>query len=185
MPTNANAYNSRLTSEALEKQFRDTFKSQGGAELVDDLYASGVIVPVVDFTAAAEGVALRADLQRAWDFATGHNQISNATTTIINTTGFWQVDLNFVAGAAGAGAEVGQIYLTDGLANKIIWQYTRPSTAGSQADSVLENQFIVFIKAGDSVVARTSSANLYIDVWYRQIADISGNLTDPSGFTSS
>ena len=86
MPTNQNAYNSRVTSEALEKKFRDSFTSQGGAELVDDLYASGVIVPVVDFTAAAEGSALRSDLQVAWDFSTGHNRINTTTTTtIINT----------------------------------------------------------------------------------------------------
>ena len=39
MPTNENTYNSRVTSEALEKKYRDVFPSQGGAELVDDLYA--------------------------------------------------------------------------------------------------------------------------------------------------
>ena len=86
MPTNQNAYNSRVTDESLEKKFRDTFKSQGGAELVDDLYASGVIVPVVDFTAAAQGSELRSDLQSAWDFATSSTSIVNSVNFSLITT---------------------------------------------------------------------------------------------------
>ena len=88
MPTQATTYNSRVTDEALEKRFRDTFRSQGGAELVDDLYAQGVIVPVVDFTAAATGQQLSQNLQTAWDFSTGFNQVINTSTTIINNAGF-------------------------------------------------------------------------------------------------
>ena len=94
MPTQQTTYNSRVTSESLEKKFRDTFTAQGGAELVDDLYASGVVVPIVDFTAAAEGSALRSDLQTAWDFATNIVQItSTSDTTIVTTPGFWKVDI--------------------------------------------------------------------------------------------
>ena len=76
-------YNARVTTEALEKKFRDTFPSQVGAELVDDLYASGVIVPTVDFTAAAQGSELRSDLQTAWDFATGYSAVNNANVDIV------------------------------------------------------------------------------------------------------
>ena len=94
-------YNARVTTETLEKKFRDTFPSQAGAELVDDLYASGVIVPVVDFTAAAEGSELRADLQTSTDFATGHVELgSNASNTFVSTPGFWNVDI--IAGITGS-----------------------------------------------------------------------------------
>ena len=93
MPTQATTYNSRVTDEALEKKFRDTFKSQGGAELVDDLYASGVIMPIVDFTAAAQGSELRSDLQTSWDFSTGNAVISATNNDIVTTPGFWKVDL--------------------------------------------------------------------------------------------
>ena len=92
MPTNANIFNSRVTSEALEAKFRQVFPSQGGAELPQDLFASGVIQPVVDFSSVAEGSILPQNLQTAWDFATGSTVISNTTPqTIINNTGFWQV----------------------------------------------------------------------------------------------
>ena len=97
MPTQSTTYNSRVTDEALEKRFRDTFKAQGGAELVDDLYAQGVIVPVVDFTAAATGQQLAQNLQTAWDFSTGNGSADNATTAFISNSGFWLINwtINF------------------------------------------------------------------------------------------
>ena len=85
MPTNQSTYNSRLTSEALEQKFRDTFPSQAGAELVNDLYAQGVIVPVVDFSDVASGQVLPVQLQQAWDFATTRTVVNNSTQTITTT----------------------------------------------------------------------------------------------------
>ena len=95
MPTNANVFNSRVTSEALEAKFRQVFPSQGGAELVQDLYASGVIQPVIDFSTVAEGSVLASNLQTAWDFSTGAAQINNTTTNLITNTGFWLVDVTW------------------------------------------------------------------------------------------
>ena len=76
MPTNANTFNSRVTSEALEAKYRQVFPSQGGAELPQDLFASGVIQPVVDFSSVAEGSVLAPNLQTAWDFSTGNSTVA-------------------------------------------------------------------------------------------------------------
>ena len=181
MPTNQNAYNSRVTDESLEKKFRDTFKSQGGAELVDDLYASGVIVPVVDFTAAAEGSSLRQDLQRAWDFSTGFNFINTtAVTTLISTPGFWKVDLNVrLYNAIGAN----RVFIDDGTTEKNVFSVR--GVAVGDFENVVSHEFTVFLRSGDTLQAAISSANNQMDIWYRQIADVSGNLTNPLGFTSS
>ena len=186
MPTNQNAYNARLTDEALEKRFRDTFRSQGGAELVDDLYASGVIVPVVDFTAAAEGSSLRQDLQTCWDFSTGAIQINNTTSTIINNTGFWQVDLSVTAEiGAPTATNIGRIEIFDGSTAKQVWALSTYVLGGTNDPSgSLEDKFVVFLRAGD-ILRGTSTAVCTLDVWYRQIADVSGNLIQPFGFTSS
>ena len=176
MPTNANAYNSRLTDEALEKRFRDTFRSQGGAELVDDLYASGVIVPVVDFTQAAEGTILPSYLQTAWDSATTLVTRSGAgSTTLINTPGFWKIDLIWTHSGSGNAA----ISFSDGISSKNVWRGA--PLAGS---SSLEETFYWFLRSGDSLTLTCTSGN-EINAWYRQVADVSGNLVDPSGFTSS
>ena len=89
-------YNARVTTEALEKKFRDTFPSQAGAELVDDLYASGVIQPIVDFTAAAQGSELPEYLQTALDFATRTEfRVGNGTTDLTSTPGFYVLYLNY------------------------------------------------------------------------------------------
>ena len=186
MPTNQNAYNSRITDEALEKRFRDTFKSQGGAELVDDLYASGVVVPVVDFTAAAEGSALRSDLQTAWDFSTGSITIATTSfTPFITTPGFWQVDLiyaGFITTTAGADNRI-RIY--DGSTFKDVWRFNNLTTATGDNDGIAESKFVVFLRSGEQLGGKTYNPAARLSIWYRQIADVSGNLVNPLGFVSS
>jgi len=177
MPTNANAYNSRLTSEALEQRFRDTFTSQGGAELVDDLYASGVIVPVVDFTAAAEGSQLRQDLQTAWDFSTGNNFVRNTTTTIISNAGFWRIVLTF-AGDASAAADTGSVEISDGFSTKTVWK----AYGDSPGNTFFESELVVFVRSNDTVSVTSGSNNVRMQVSYRQIATLTGELTEPNGF---
>ena len=187
MPTQQTTYNSRVTDEALEKKFRDTFKSQGGAELVDDLYAQGVIVPIVDFTAAAQGSELRSDLQTAWDFATGHNQISNTTTTVITTPGFWKIDLVFtVTDAAGGGVgTMGRISINDGATSNVIWAFSRGVGTTEPSLGIAVESFITFLRSGDQIDVFSNNTESVFDIWYRQVADVSGNLVSPLGFTSS
>ena len=184
MPTNANAYNSRLTDETLEKRFRDTFRSQGGAELVDDLYASGVIVPVVDFTAAAEGSSLREDLQSAWDFSTGHDSFVGTTSgTLISNAGFWKIDLNVTFNPSIAYTQT--LSLTDGFSSKIIWAIQSSSATANDSESVVSDTFVAFLRSGDSLAISQTGAASVTRIWYRQIATVTGDFVNPSGFTSS
>jgi hypothetical protein len=187
MPTNTNAYNSRVTDESLEKRFRDTFRSQGGAELVDDLYAQGVIVPVVDFTAAATGQQLAQNLQTAWDFSTGSAVVTNGSSTLITNSGFWLVDLNFISdGLADASAQqIAQLQISDGSASKTIWSINRVIGTPGEAFALQDNEFVVFLRANDSLIAATASTSHTINVSYRQIATVNGDLVNPTGFTSS
>jgi len=187
MPTNQSTYNSRVTSEALEKRFRDTFRSQGGAELVDDLYAQGVIVPVVDFTAAATDQTLAQNLQTAWDFSTGYDSVANTSSTLINNAGFWQVDLNATTRPSSSFTQELKLTITDGLTSKVVWEVNvnTVATGAITTNNVVSNQFVVFLRAGDSLVASTDNSNAVLDVWYRQIASVNGDLINPTGFTSS
>lgn len=185
MPTQQTTYNSRVTDEALEKKFRDTFKSQGGAELVDDLYAQGVIVPIVDFTAAAQGSELRSDLQTAWDFSTGYSQVQNATSTLVSNPGFWQVDLVSNILFSSGTARSGKLYIQDATTQKVIFEVNSLSTGADDVTSTAQDKFVVFLRSGDSLRANSNNTLAILDVWYRQIADVSGNLVNPLGFTSS
>lgn len=185
MPTQSTTYNSRVTDEALEKRFRDTFRSQGGAELVDDLYAQGVIVPIVDFTAAATGQQLAQNLQTAWDFSTGTTTENNSSSTIISNAGFWQIDLTVSTEVRNGGSNDARIYITNGLSNKVIWRVNTPSGVTNTSTVATDGKFVAFVRSGDSIVASSSNVETTLSCWYRQIATVSGDLIDPTGFTSS
>lgn len=169
-----------VVSEQLEKTVRDLLPSQRG--FGEDLQASNVITPIIDLTPSAEGTQTPEFLQRAWDFSTGHNTVTNTTTTIINTPGFWQVDLSIAQNPSGS-AQSTSISITDGLSSKVIWELNH--AAGSTAAVfVTDNPIIVFLRAGDSVsVASLGAGGTNCDVWYRQVADVNGTLVNPSGFT--
>lgn len=184
MPTNANTFNSRVTSEALEAKFRQVFPAQGGAELVQDLFASGVIQPVVDFSSVAEGSVLPANLQTAWDFSTGHTTTTSGNATLITNTGFWRVDLNVNQPSASAGtAKETKLTISDGLSSKVVWELNSQQTASTNVfHQIVSETFVVFLRSGDSLVLDTDGTT---DVWYRQIADVNGTLVNPLGFTFS
>jgi len=171
---------SSVTSEALQLKLRQLLPSQQG--FGTDLSASDTIIPVIDLTQAAEGSDTAEFLQRAWDSSTDYDQVSNTTTTLINNTGFWQVDLNATMRYADAN-KFGAIQINDGATTNKIWQIT--NTAATEADTVttMENKFIVFLRAGDSLEGVTDSVNVILDIWHRQVADINGTLVNPTGFS--
>ena len=182
MPTNANTFNSRVTSESLEAKFRQVFPAQGGAELVQDLFASGVIQPVVDFSSVAEGSVLPEYLQTAWDLATTSAFARNTSATVTNSPGFWQIDLNCMFYTTSGSGKYGRITLSDGFTTRNIWKIESPTGTSGQVAAV-ENKFIVFVKTGETVTAQTNDTAIAMDVWTRQVADVNGTLVNPLGFT--
>jgi len=173
---------STVTSEALQLKLRQLLPSQQG--FGTDLTAQDTIVPIIDLTAAAEGSDVPEFLQRAWDSSTDYDQVSNGTVTLINNTGFWQVDLNCTLRYAD-GSKTGIIEINDGSTTNKIWQITNTSATESATSTTMENQFIVFLRAGDSLQGVSNSVNVIMDIWHRQVADINGTLVQPVGFTPS
>lgn len=170
-----------ITSEALEAQIRDLLPSQNG--FTEDLQASNVITPIIDLSSAAGGSSTPEFLQRAWDFSTGHTFLSGtSSSTIVNTTGFWQVD---VTSSLRTNGDKAKLEISDGTTRKIIWEFDSvASGAGtSPGGEVTDGQFVAFLRAGDSLIASLSGANCAFNLWYRQIADVNGKLVDPQGFT--
>lgn len=177
-------YNARVTTEALEKKFRDTFPSQAGAELVDDLYASGVIVPTVDFTAAAQGSELRADLQMAWDASTISEKVANATKNIASTPGYYKVFAT-VAYTAGTASPSAKIYLNDGVSNINVWRFDAVNPGVGIDTTATSWEGIVWVNTGFELKANSNQANLVMTVHARQIVTSSGDLINPLGFSFS
>jgi hypothetical protein len=182
MPTNANTFNSRVTSEALEAKFRQVFPAQGGAELVQDLFASGVIQPVIDFSNVAEGSVLAENLQTAWDFSTGSGNTSGSTDTWINNTGFWRIQGFAYINDGGSGSQYVELDLYDGSSAKSLF-YFEDDNSGEKYWQIFNA--VVFLRSGDSFRATANTTNTRVTGSWRQIADVNGNLVNPLGFVFS
>lgn len=168
-----------ITSESLQAEIRRLLPSQQG--FGHDLQASNVIIPIVDLTATAEGSGLRSDLQTAWDFTTGHTETSgNNTDTLITNTGFWKVWFTAEV-ETDQTATVARFNLTDGLSSKIIWDYGASTGTGSTNYPVFNQEFTIFLRAGDSLT-QTTGGDAVLSTSYRNIADVNGNLVDPQGY---
>jgi hypothetical protein len=161
-----------IKSSTLEDKVRQILPSQGGLGQGFDLSASTQIVPIVDLTESAEGSVLREDLQRAFSHTTTTRfNVTNTTTTVTSTTGYFRVFGNCHITGAG----FSNMSINDGLSDKIILTINGdPSVTGNNY-----YDFMIFLSAGDSFKVSTS-ANVLTNVGIiRQIADINGELVNP------
>lgn len=173
---------SAVQSEALQSKIRDLLPSQQG--FGTDLVAQNVIVPIVDLTAAAEGSAVAQNLQTAIAFGSvDAYSVRNTTSTIISGTGFYRVFGSACSAAISAGTVGGNISMTDGLATKALQQFEWNNSGGAGTGAGYLYDFIVFLRAGDSVTANSSNSACLISGTTRQVADINGTLVQPVGFS--
>lgn len=171
----------RITSEALQQTIRRLLPSQQG--FGEDLQASNVIQPIIDLTPTAEGSALPTDLARAMSFdsQTSFSHSGAATTTVVNTAGFHRV-FGVACVNPGGTAQNLEFQFGDGLsANKIIWN-SRVEASGSDFQVNLPFDFTVFINSGEFLQI-VGTATSQCEGTVRQVADLQGNIVNPSGFT--
>jgi hypothetical protein len=163
-----------INSQELESKVRSLLPSQGGAGAGFDLSASTQIIPVIDLTESAEGSNLRQDLQTSMSFKsiTAFN-IANTTTTIINNTGYYRV----FGSITSSSNDPVRFSMTDGATTKIL--FDTGYTIGS-GTIVIPFDFVVFLAAGDSFTGTSGSSNQVLSGSTRQIANITGELVDPS-----
>lgn len=171
-----------IVSEALQATVRRLLPSQNG--FGEDLQAQNVIVPIIDLTPSSEGSSLPADLARALSFGSQTSfVVQNATNTVIaNTAGFWRIFS--ILPTADTGKTIG-FNLYDGASSKVILEtaIAAPS-AGAQEDNSDLADFVVYLNAGESIRATNTSANVQLNVTVRQIADSTGTIVNPSGYTA-
>lgn len=160
----------RITSEALQATIRRLLPSQQG--FGEDLQASNVITPVIDLTPTAEGSSLPDYLQTASDYGVTVSFISNTTTAITSTAGFYQLGLG-VTGTSGTAS----VQLTDGVTPKILWAHS-----GNQLLQYPSTLY-VYVPAGYTLNGVSNNLNITLECRSKQIADVNGVLNDPFGFT--
>lgn len=168
-----------IKSETIESKINQLLPSQGGYGAGVDFSASTVVIPIVDLTETAEGSVLRQDLQTSLSFTSATAfEVQNTTSTLVNTTGYYKVFGAFSAISSSSALGIGTFSLTDGLSTKKLINFYSPANA--TVNRSLESfNFIVFLEAGDSLTATSSSTSVRLSGTTRQIADISGNLVNP------
>lgn len=170
----------RITSEALQQTIRRLLPSQQG--FGEDLQASNVIQPIIDLTPTAEGSALPEYLQTALaqdsqtEFSVGESTVSN----VIATPGFFRIIGYGSATISSGGERTAKWDITDGTLTKTIVEYR--NRAGLNDEVVTwQYDFNIFLNPGETLQANTGAANI-LSGSVRQIADVTGNLVNPTGF---
>jgi len=169
-----------IKSQQIEDKINQLLPSQGGYAPGVDFSASTTVIPIVDLTETAEGSALRVDLQTAMSLGSITTfSVSNTTSTLINTTGYFRVFGAFSGRNAGAVfSESGKFTLTDGLTSKDVVEYTLRQSA-QEVNVQTPFDFVVFLQAGESLTATSNNTSIVLDGNTRQIADLQGNLINP------
>ena len=169
-----------IKSQNLEDKINQLLPSQGGFQAGVDLSASTQIIPIVDLTESAEGSNFRADLQSAHSFISATTFSVNTTeTTLINTTGYYRVAGSAAGVSSSSTTYTGKFNIKDAaLTSKTLYNYVIQASTNA-VPIFFPFDFIVFMQAGDILTAVTSVNTFSFQGSTRQLADISGNLTNP------
>jgi hypothetical protein len=167
-----------INSEAIESKINQLLPSQGGFGAGVDFSASTMVIPIVDLTETASGSALRQDLQTSLGFEVTNTLLTTSYQTIVPTTGYYRVNVygNYLDAATSNDTT---IEIFDGTTAKIVWYFS--GLSGSSSYFIVPNaEFVVFLSAGKLLRGRIGVSGGDIQVITRQIADINGNLINPT-----
>lgn len=169
-----------IKSSEIEDKINQLLPSQGGFQPGVDFSASTMVVPIIDLTEAAEGSALRADIQRSLSLTSVTDfSVSNTTTTVLNTTGYYLFNTVVHGTAVSTGNQTATINITDGTTTKALRVYVIEDQTTTTPQANIIDSFDVLVKAGDSIQIISSSSNITVSGLFRQIADLSKNLVNP------
>lgn len=172
-----------IRSEQIEAQYRRLLPAQAGNEVTTDLLASDTIIPVVNITGAAEGQALREDLQRSSDQSSSAGALVGAGfVDWISTSGFWLIKGVIQIDPSVANNE-SATFITSTPSSFVFSTGPALGTGASLVEYVHIPETVVFLQPGQSLRTNQTGASVVTTLSYRQIADLYGNLKDPSGFT--
>lgn len=173
----------QVVSESLQATVRRLLPSQQG--FTEDLQASNVITPIIDLTASASGDSLPLNMQQAIAFGSQSAfDANNSSVVVANTTGFYRIFANASMLTAASGAtRTNSFTMTDGFSVKTVWKQSGYAGGGDSFSSVID--FVVFLPDGETISAVSNNVAAFLSGSTRQIADVNGNIVNPSGFVSS
>lgn len=150
----------------------------------EDLQASNVIQPIIDLTPTAEGSAVGTALQEAMSFGgvTSYQRSGGTgTTTVVNTPGFWRVQLQ-ISVEGSVATDYGALNMTQALSTKVLYKAEPDPGSGSLMTAASPAIFTIFVQTNETLqIETTANSQVNCQVW--QIADVNGNLVNPTGFS--
>lgn len=174
----------QFRKEAIEEELNSTFPSQGQGNPPLYYNLSETVVPTYSLNNVAEGSTLPESLQTAFDFATGTASINNTTTNLISNTGFWRVSVKTTQVGNSGTSQDARLEINDGASTVVIWRTDLQSTT-SGAGVGLTDDFVVFLRSGDTLRGRSSNTDTFLLVQYRQVATLTGTLVNPLGYSAA
>ena len=169
-----------FVSENFQRSFRNRFTSQ--TSMGRDLHVSDVVIPVVDFTPTASGTSLPRELLEASDFTTTAVGVSG-DTELVATAGFWRLNFSYTTDTTSDEGFSIFIKETSSGTNYTIFISGNTivgSTSTYQQENIID--FYVFLPIGYTLRAN-ASGNTFGRVFLKQVADVNGNTTLPSGYS--
>jgi hypothetical protein len=116
-------------------------------------------------------------LQKAFSHtASTFNSVTNSTSTIINTTGYYQLIGNSTSTYNGTNSA--KIEISDGTTAKEVWNQLAFNVPTTDNVQTVNFNLIILLNAGDSCIV-TATANAAINVCHRQIATVAQTLVNP------
>lgn len=170
-----------VNSTTLEDKINQLLPSQGGKGAGVDLSASTQIIPIVDLTQSAEGSNLPFALQTALAYGSTTFEVTNGTTDVGNTPGFYRVSGGASVIGSGAATQEASIIISDGLSAKAVWSL-KEIVNGNNLNQSLNVDYMVYLRPGDTLQIKADSQCKFTGS-VRQVADNQGNLVNPSGFS--
>ena len=169
-----------IKSEDIESKINQLLPTQGGFQPGVDFSASTMVVPIVDLTETAEGSSLRQDLQSSLSFNSSTAfDVQNTTTTILNTTGYYRVFGGISLDRDSSSGSQARFIMNNGTTDKNIYLINMDNISGSEI-IILNFDFVIFLPAGHSFKILANNNNSRVAGCTRQLADLDGNLTDPT-----
>ena len=173
-----------ITSESLQAEVRRLLPSQRG--FGQDLEAQNVIVPIVDLTPSAEGSSLRDDLQTAPSL----NSVTQAelngagNSSPVTSPGFYKYTaIMGILTDNAANQYTTRIDLYNGLTSRILHKLSNRADASGQEPQYLNVNGVFFLNAGEQMRIVNTGTDSFIQMAVWPIADVNGNLINPSGFS--
>ena len=169
-----------IKSQDIEDKINQLLPSQGGFQPGVDFSASTMVVPIVDLTETAEGSSLRQDLQSSLSHKTVTDfDISFTSTVLVNTTGYYRVFGNIQILNDNTLQRSAELFINDGATQKSVFKVFSEENSGLNVVTSTAFDFIVKLEAGDTLEGISNDAFSNLTGCTRQIADLSGNLTNP------